>query len=214
MNVDGQVDGRQLGQRRLARAQGDQGGAALTHQVGGDQQILGATGLRDADRHVTRLQGDRRHRLHMRIGIRRRREQQTEEFVLRIRRHRSGSAETIELDALGLGHERHRPLQFQRIELFPDLHQRVQRGIENLQAVVGDRIVFMDRELPKTGPCRQALGQLELQVLETRATDGAAKAHDGRLTDTHAVGQVGHGTVHHGRRIKQNVIGNLEFRLA
>ncbi|MNP40246.1 hypothetical protein D3C76_1338720 [compost metagenome] len=150
----------------------------------------------------------------MRIGIRRRREQQAEELVLRIRRHRPGGAETIEFDALGLGHERHRTLQLQRIELLANLHQRVQGGVENLQAVVRYRIVLMDRELPETRTRRQALGQLELQVLETRATDGAAKAHDGRLTDPHAVGQVRHGTVHHGRRIKQNVIGDLELRLA
>ena len=72
----------------------------------------------------------------------------------------------------------------------------------------------MNRKLPEARTGRQALRQLEFQILEPGATDGTAKAHDGRLTDAHAVGQVGHGTVHHGRRVKQHVIGNLEFRFA
>jgi len=72
----------------------------------------------------------------------------------------------------------------------------------------------MDCKLTKTGTGGQALGQFEFQVLEPGATDGAAEAHDGRLADANAVGQVGHGTVHHSRRVKQHVIGNLEFRFA
>ena len=56
------------------------------------------------------------------------------------------------------------------------------------------------------------LRQLELQVLEPRAAYRTTKTHDGGLADTDAVGKVGHGTVHYSRRIKQHVIGNLEFR--
>jgi hypothetical protein len=87
-------------------------------------------------------------------------------------------------------------------------------GVEDLEAVVGDGIVFVNRKLPEARAGGQALGQLEFQVLEAGTTDGTAEAHDGRLTDAHAVGQVGHGTVHYGRRVKQHVVGNLEFRFA
>ncbi|MNP53766.1 hypothetical protein D3C76_1482660 [compost metagenome] len=56
--------------------------------------------------------------------------------------------------------------------------------------------------------------QLEFQVLETRATDGPAETHDGRFADADAVGKIGHGAMHHGRRIKQYVIGDFQLRLA
>ena len=72
----------------------------------------------------------------------------------------------------------------------------------------------MDCKLAEARTGSQALRQLELEVLKAGATNGAAEAHDGRLADAHAVGQVGHGTVHHGRRVKQHMIGNLEFRFA
>ncbi|MNZ33347.1 hypothetical protein D3C78_506920 [compost metagenome] len=134
--------------------------------------------------------------------------------MLGVRRDRTRGTETVELDALGLGHQRHRPLQFQRIELLANLHQGVQGGVEDFQAVVGDRVVFMDRELAEARTRRQALRQLQLQVLETRTADGTTEAHDGRLADTNAVGKIGHGAVHHCRRVKQHVIGNLEFRFA
>ncbi len=60
----------------------------------------------------------------------------------------------------------------------------------------------MDRKLAKARAGGQALRQLEFQVLETRATDGPAETHDGRFADTDAVGKIGHGAMHHGRRIK------------
>ncbi|MNN57036.1 hypothetical protein D3C81_1720000 [compost metagenome] len=157
VHIDRQIDGRQFGQRRLARAQGNQRSAALTHQVGGDQQILGTPGLRNTDRHIGRFQRHRRHRLHVRIGIRRCSQQQTEELVLRIRRHCTRGAEAIELDPLRLRHQCHRTLQLNRIELLANLHQGVQRGVEDLQAVVGDRVVFMDRELAEACTGREAL---------------------------------------------------------
>jgi|RhiMetStandDraft_4_1073278.scaffolds.fasta_scaffold13451_2 hypothetical protein len=72
----------------------------------------------------------------------------------------------------------------------------------------------MDRKLAKARTSRQALRQLEFQILKTGATNGAAKAHDGRFADANAVGQVGHGAVHHRRRVKQHVVGDLELRLA
>ena len=72
----------------------------------------------------------------------------------------------------------------------------------------------MYRELAEAGTGGQALRQFEFEVLETGATDGATEAHDGRLADAHAVGQIGHGAVHHRRRIKQHVVGDLELRLA
>ncbi|MOA19368.1 hypothetical protein D3C78_1397460 [compost metagenome] len=134
--------------------------------------------------------------------------------MLRIRRDRTRGAKTIELDALGLGHQRHGPLQLQRIEFLANFHQGMQGGVEDFQAVVGDRVVFVDRKLAKTRTGRQALGQLQLQVLKAGTADGTAKTHDGRFTDAHAVGKVGHGAVHHGRRIKQHVVGDLELRLA
>ena len=214
MHIDRQIDRRQFRQWRLARAQRDQRSAALAHQIGGDQQILGAPGLGNADRHVSRLQRHRRHRLHVRIGVGRRRQQQAEELVLRIRGHRARRAKAIELDALRLRHQGHRTLQFHRIELLANLHQRVQRGVENLQAVISDRVVFVDRELAEAGTGGQTLRQFQFQILKTGTTDGATKAHDGRLTDADVVGQVGHGTVHHCRRVKQHVVGDLELRLA
>ncbi len=150
----------------------------------------------------------------MRVAIRRRSEQQAEEFVLGIRSNGARRAEAIKLHTLRLRHGRHRFLQLHRVELLAHFHEGVQGGVEDFQAVVGDGIVFVNRKLPETRTRCQALGQLKFQVLEPGATDGAAEAHDGRLTDAHAVGQVGHGTVHHSRRIKQHVIGNLEFRFA
>ena len=89
VHVDGQVHRGKLRQRRLARAQGDQRGTAFAHQVRGDQQILGTPRLGNADRHVGGFQGDRRHGLHVRVGIGRCRQQQPEELVLRIGCHLS-----------------------------------------------------------------------------------------------------------------------------
>ncbi|KAI1692491.1 hypothetical protein Ddc_23584 [Ditylenchus destructor] len=214
MHINRQVDRGQFRQRRLARAQGDQRCTAFTHQVGGDQQVFGTARLGNADGNVRRLQGHRRHRLHVRVAVGRCGEQQAEEFVLGIGSHRARSTKAIELDTLGLGHGGHGLLQLHRVQLLPHFHQGVQGGVEDFQAVVGDGVVFMDRELAKAGTRGQALRQLELQVLEPGATDGAAETHDGRLADAHAVRQVGHGTVHHSRRVKQHVIGNLEFRFA
>ncbi len=94
------------------------------------------------------------------------------------------------------------------------LHQGVQRGIEDFLADVAGRIVLADRELAETGPGRQTLRQLQLEVLEAQAADGAAEAHDGRLADTHHMGEVGHGTVHHRGGIQQHVVGDLQLRLA
>ncbi|MCY1559877.1 hypothetical protein D9M68_969580 [compost metagenome] len=72
----------------------------------------------------------------------------------------------------------------------------------------------MDGELAEAGAGGQALRKLEFQVLEAGTTDGSAEAHDGRLADTDAVRQLGHGAVHHRGRVEQHVVGHLEFRLA
>ena len=134
--------------------------------------------------------------------------------MLCIRGHRSGSTEAIELDTLRLRHQRHCALQLDRVELLAHFHQSVQRGVENLQAVVGDGVIFVDRELAEAGAGGQALRQFQFEILKAGTTDGAAEAHDGRLADADAVSQVGHGTVHHCRRVKQHVVGDLELRLA
>ncbi|CAM3813145.1 hypothetical protein PSWA111526_12720 [Pseudomonas wadenswilerensis] len=134
--------------------------------------------------------------------------------MLGIGRYRARGTKTVELDALGLGHGGHRTLQGLWIEVLAHFHQGMQGGVEDLQAVVGNRVVLMNGELAETCARRQALGQLELEVLEPGTTDRTAKTHDGRLADADAVGKVGHGAMHDGRRIKQHVIGNLEFRFA
>ncbi|MNP46963.1 hypothetical protein D3C76_1409970 [compost metagenome] len=72
----------------------------------------------------------------------------------------------------------------------------------------------MDRELAKTGTRRQALGKLELQVLEPGTADRPAKTHDGGLADPDAMRQVGHGAMHYGRRVKKYVVGDFKFRLS
>ena len=72
----------------------------------------------------------------------------------------------------------------------------------------------MNGELAEAGTGRQALRQLQLEILETAAADGTAEAHDGRLADADFLGQVGHGTVHHLGRVLQDVIGDLQFGLA
>lgn len=136
-----------------------------------------------------------------------------QKLVLRVRRYRARGAKPVELDPMRRRHDRHRGLQRVGIELLPHLHQRVQRGVEDFQAVVGDRVVLVNRELPETGASRQALRELEFQILKTGAPDGTAKTHDGGFADANAMGQVGHGAVHHGRRIKQHMIGYLELRL-
>ena len=82
--------------------------------------------------------------------------------MLRIRRHRAGCAKTVKLHALGRRHRRHRQLQRVGIEMLSNFHQRVQGGVENFQAVIGNRVVFMDRELTKAGASGQALRQFEL----------------------------------------------------
>lgn len=191
--VDRQVDRGQVGQRGLARAQGDQRGAGLAHQVGGDQQVLRATRLGNADGHVAGLEGHRRHRLHVRVGVGRRRQQQAEELVLGIRGYRAGSAEAVELHALGVGDGGDGALQGVGVQVLADFHQAVQRGVEDLQAEVGHRVALMDRELAEAGAGRQALRQLQLEVLEAAAADGAAETHDGRLADPDPMGQFGHG---------------------
>ncbi|MCY1425523.1 hypothetical protein D9M71_413120 [compost metagenome] len=134
--------------------------------------------------------------------------------MLGIRRHRAGRAETVELDALRMGHGGDGALQGLGVEMLAHLHQRVQGGVEDLQAEVRHRVALVDRELAETGPRGEALRQLQLEVLEPAAADGAAEAHDGRLADADAVGQVGHGGVHHGCGVAHHVIGDLEFRFA
>ncbi|MNC41550.1 hypothetical protein D3C75_903200 [compost metagenome] len=94
------------------------------------------------------------------------------------------------------------------------LDQGVQGGVEDLQAEVGQRVFLVDGELAEAGAGGQALRQLELEVLEAAAADGAAEAHDGRLADADLMGEVGHRAMHDGRRVLQHVVGDLEFRLA
>ena len=60
------------------------------------------------------------------------------------------------------GHERY----IERyIESLANLHLGVQGGVEDFQAVVRDRFVFMDRDLPEARTRRQTLRQLQLQIL-------------------------------------------------
>ena len=133
--------------------------------------------------------------------------------MLGIRRHRPGGAKTVELHALGVGHGIDGGLQGDGIEALAHLHQGVQGGVENLQAEVGHRIGLGDRELAEAGAGGQALRQAQFQVLKAGAANGAAEAHDGRLTDADVMGEVRHGAVHHRGRVEQHVIGHLEFRL-
>ena len=105
-------------------------------------------------------------------------------------------------------------LQGLRVEALAHFHQGVQGGVEDLQAEVRHRVVLVDGELAKAGTGRQALRQLQLEILETAAADGATETHDGRLADADFLGQVGHGTVHHRGRVLQDVIGDLQFGLA
>ena len=134
--------------------------------------------------------------------------------MLGIGRHRTRRTEAIELYALRLGAGGDGALQRLGVELLAHFHQRVQGGVEDLQAEVGDRVVLVNRELTETGPGSQALRQLQLEILEAAATDGTAKTHDGRLADANTMRQLGHGAVHHRCRIEQDVIGHLELGLA
>ena len=116
------------------------------------------------------------------------------------------------IDIVGTGGDG--TLQRLRVELLAHLHQRMQGGVEDLQAEVGDRVILVNRELAEAGAGSQALRQLQLEVLEAAATDGATEAHDGRLADADTMRQLGHGAVHHRCRIEQDVIGHLELGLA
>ncbi|VVM69090.1 hypothetical protein PS623_01660 [Pseudomonas fluorescens] len=86
--------------------------------------------------------------------------------MLGVGRDRARCTKAVELNPLGLGHGCHSTLQGLRIELLAHLHQGMQGGVENLQAVVGNRVVFVDRELTKTGASSQALRQFQLQILK------------------------------------------------
>ncbi|MCY1346997.1 hypothetical protein D9M68_418290 [compost metagenome] len=134
--------------------------------------------------------------------------------MLGVGRHRTGGAETVELHTLGLGAGADGALQGFRVELLADFHQGVQGGVEDLQAEVRYRVILVDRELAEAGAGGQALRQFQLEVLETAAADGAAEAHDGRLADPDALGQIGHGAVHDRCGIEQDVVGDFQFRLA
>ncbi|MCY1310555.1 hypothetical protein D9M70_607550 [compost metagenome] len=134
--------------------------------------------------------------------------------MLGIRRYRAGSAEAVELDALRMGDGGDGALQRLGVEVLAHFHQRMQGGIEDLQAEVRHRVAFIDRELTEAGAGGEALRQLQLEILETAAADGPAKAHDGRLADADAVGEIGHGAVHDRSGVLQHMIGDLELRLA
>ncbi len=114
---------------------------------------------------------------------------------------------------MGRSHDRHGCLQRVGIEPLPYFHERMECGVEDFQAVVRDRVVLVNRELPKARAGGQALRQFEFKILKTSATNGATEAHDRRFADAHAMGEISHGTVHHGRRIKQHMVGYLELRL-
>ncbi|MCY1296882.1 hypothetical protein D9M70_462960 [compost metagenome] len=150
----------------------------------------------------------------MRVGVGRRGEQQAEELVLGVGRHRAGGAEAVELHPLRLGAGADGALQGFRVELLAHFHQGVQGGVEDLQAEVRHRVVLVYGELAEAGAGGQALRQFQLEVLETAAADGAAEAHDGRLADPDALGQIGHGAVHDRCGIEQDVVGDFQFRLA
>ena len=72
----------------------------------------------------------------------------------------------------------------------------------------------MDGELAEAGTGRQTLRQFELEVLKTGATNRPTEPYDRRLADADAMGQLSHGAVHDRSRIKQNMVGDLEFRFA
>ncbi|MNH36850.1 hypothetical protein D3C79_976860 [compost metagenome] len=87
--------------------------------------------------------------------------------MLRVCSNRAGCTKAIELHTLRLRHGTHRLLQRVRVKVLAHFHQGVQGSVENLQAVIGNRVVLMDGELPEAGAGSQALRQLELEVLKT-----------------------------------------------
>jgi hypothetical protein len=151
---------------------------------------------------------------HVRVRVGGSGQQQAEKLVLGIRRHRPGGAKAIELDPLGRGHGRYGALQGLRIELLAHLDEGVQGGVEYFQAIVGDRVVFVNRELAETGAGGEALRQFQLEILKTAAADRPAETHDGGLADTDLVSQVGHRAVHDGGGVEQHAVRNLQLRLA
>ncbi|OPG74765.1 hypothetical protein B1218_36480, partial [Pseudomonas ogarae] len=60
----------------------------------------------------------------------------------------------------------------------------------------------------------EARRRREVQVRETRATDGQAAEQGGRFADADGVGKIGQGGMDHGRRIKQYVMHSSMADLA
>ena len=205
---------RQLGQWGLTGAQADQCRTGLADQGCGVQQVLGASGLGNGDRHILRAQGHGRHGLHVRIGIGRSGDLQAEELVLGVTGHRTRGAEAIEFHPPRVAQCLDGPFQPDRIQAFTHIHQRRQGGVEDLVGQLAYAVVLADGELPEAGARSQTLSQAQFQILEAGAADGAAEADDGGLADAHFPGQIRHRGVHDISRMGEHMIGHLEFGFA
>ena len=88
------------------------------------------------------------------------------------------------------------------------LQQRADGVVDHLDDDVGRLVVLVDRAVHEGHALVDAAGQLELEVGQPVVADAAAEAHDGRLADVRALGQLAHRQAREAARIGQHQLGH------
>jgi hypothetical protein len=210
-SVEDQVDrdqhGRRFRQRGAGRRQHDHVGPAFLGQLGRAHQGRAVAALGNRHHGIAIVQQGGRNAVDRRVGIGHGRHAGTEELVLRIRRHDAGGAMAVELDLAGTRQDVERLLHRFGVQVVAQVQQRVDGAAADLVHQVRRQVVLRRLVVQAGQGERQALRQLELELVPAVIAQGAAEPHHGRLGHLRALGQRGdigaHGAgrvVEHGQR--------------
>ncbi|MNN04748.1 hypothetical protein D3C81_1174790 [compost metagenome] len=121
-----------LGQRRAGGGQAEYRGAVFPRQVRHFHQFAGAAGIGNHHEQIAGVRHRGDHPLHQHVAVRRDRQVEAEELVLRVQRHRAGCAEAEEVDLPGLDQQVHGAVDGARVEQLVGAVQRGDGAAEDL----------------------------------------------------------------------------------
>ncbi|MCY1417789.1 hypothetical protein D9M71_333300 [compost metagenome] len=176
-------------------------------------QFAGAAGIGDHHEQIAGVRHRGDHPLHQHVAVRRDRQVEAEELVLRVQRHRTGCAEAEEVNLPGLDQQVHGAVDGARVEQLVGAVQRGDGAAEDLPRIGFGAVVLGHRLGDEGGAAGQALRQLDLQFRVAAHAERAAEAVHRRLADGRRLGQRGDAEARGLLRVLQYHFGDLAFGL-